>query len=156
MGRKQTILYHSVGEETFYVKGFHNFNYIFGNIYMEINLHVKCCELLYDHCKYSSNYRYTFSSINMEWYLHARKMHGSNLRSCLWDPVPSAQLASLPQGYSAQASSQLSWTEKDQGALLLATNVCVFSFQDISCYKNKLANPFLGLLLCGNKIAFLN
>lgn len=81
-------------------------------------------------------------------------MRDSDLKNCLQGPVPSVEFGFMPQGYSAQASLELSQTEKDQGALLLATNMRVFSFQGISCYKNKLANLFLGLFLCGNKIAF--
>ena len=52
-------------------------------------------------------------------------MHDSDLKSCLWGPVPSVKFAFMPQGHSAQASLQLSSTEKDQGVLLLATNMCV-------------------------------
>lgn len=81
-------------------------------------------------------------------------MHDSDLKNCLRGPVPSVAFRFMPQGYSAQASLELSQTEKDQGVLLLATNVCVSSFKGISCYKNKLANLFLGLFLCGNKMAF--
>lgn len=42
MGGKQTTL--ALGEETLYIKGFHNFNYIFGNIYMGTNFYVKYCK----------------------------------------------------------------------------------------------------------------
>lgn len=108
---------------------------------------------LYDNCKNCCNYKCCLViSINMK-YLHARIMHDSDLKSCLWGPVPSVELAFClrdilrRQVYSCPGL-------KDQGALLLATNVCMFSFTDISCYKNKLAKLFLGLLLCGSAIAF--
>lgn len=79
-------------------------------------------------------------------------MSDSDLKSCLWGPVPSVDLdLCLRDILHRQVYSCLRL--KDQGALL-ATNVCMFSFTDISCYKNKLAKLFLGLLLCGSAIAF--
>lgn len=69
-------------------------------------------------------------------------MSDSDLKSCLWGPVPSVDLdLCLRDILHRQVYSCLRL--KDQGALL-ATNVCVFSFTDISCYKNKLAKLFLG------------